>query len=209
MGSYAIEQELGEDLIKNAIAQKQICAEGFFSHSASFITSYMGSFTHEGDYYVFLKGDYKTVRDSYFRADSGAGSSPYLDTGFNVTPYVLIKMSEKDANYLFSSINSDSELFDISSAIRSEREFVDHVDRAIISLASNKDNVKIARHQLSKNLEPSDLVRNIVTETLKSMRIRDFEVFTYTVASLVVTHRDEETLNKWNNFYEEKLYGLD
>ena len=209
MSSYAIEPELGEDLIENAIAQKQICAEGFFNHLASFITSYMGSFTHKGDYYVFLKGDYNTVRDSYFRADSGVGSSHYLDTGFNIKPYVLIKMSEKDVNYLFSSINSDSELFDISSAIRSEREFVDHVDRVIISLTSNKDNVQIARYQLSKYLEPSGFVENIVTDTLKKMRIQDFEVFTYTVASLVVTHRDQKKLSEWNTFLEKKLQILE
>ncbi|MFO7848458.1 MAG: hypothetical protein R6V67_00735 [Spirochaetia bacterium] len=149
-GSYAIEHELGEDLIEKAIAQKQISAEGFFSHSAS-----------------------------------------------------------EDVDYLFSSINRDSELFKISSTIRSEREFVDHVDRIVISLATIEGNVKIARHRLPKDLEPSGFVETIVRDTLESMRIRDFEVFTYTVASLVVGHKDEESLNQWNTFFEKKLAELE
>ncbi|MCF7939387.1 MAG: hypothetical protein K9L68_12375 [Spirochaetales bacterium] len=207
--AYAIERDQGRALIEKALAQQQINADNFFSRSVSFITGYLGAFEHEGEFYVFLSGGGNSVRDNYFAEAADLPSSAYLDTGFGIKPYLLVKMSKEDVEYLFSSINRDSELFEISSRIRSKREFVDHVDRIIISLPKKEDNVKVVRHQLSKELEASGFVKDLVTRTLKSMRIQDFEVFTYTIASLTVSHHDQETLSSWNNFFTTKLEKLE
>ena len=209
MGSYAIERDQGKDLIEKALAQQQISAANFFSISVSFISGYLGAFEHDQEWYVFLSAEGNSVRDSHFTAASELPSSAYLDTGFAIKPYVLIKMSKEDVEYLFSSINRDSALYKISSMIRSKKEFTDHVDRIIINLRRKEDNINTTQHQLSKEIESSNLVKDLVTDTLESMRIRDFEIFTYTIASLTVSHHDQDTLISWNNFFTGKLQDME
>lgn len=206
---HGIDQELGRDLIENAIARQQISAEHFFSPSVSFLSNFLGAFEHEGNWYLFLDGEDENVRDKHFTPPSGLTSAAYLDKRFDLRPYLLIKLSKEDIDYLLSSLHRKSELFKISSQIRDQDTFTTQVDRIFVNLMRDEDEVMIMEYQLSRDIKTSRFVEDQVGELLKSMRINDFEIFTYIIATFNAAHSNLEALQSWSEFFEEKLDSLD